>query len=619
MDKHTATLKLFNGIITNSKSKYLSFNQSVLSKTIPNGYILDNSISPNFIPLINDVLGFSPEKANASFHKSWAIIKNSSMFDLYMQQIAHYITTYGFETMGIFDHMYVYIPHETLEIPAITENIPLLFVRALSPDEVLEKIILLSSVALSKETLECIMSIIVSEEYKFEDFSEIKNRELFTQICNHYGRYPSDPVEFLRFLVYRLTNESLLIKNGKLIDKIKQSDYQILDDAIEQAPSNLASIFLRYKPLFLAMKHVSHNKAFFNRLRKLANVQHIPLGEDYLNSITNQIYHHTINWDIFSKRLNNYGVFRKIRLLYALNFRLSNSSSIVYKIRNGKGWATEFDKYFDENEVNKAISLLVKSIAKDISENVAGKTFFIPYNVYYAIPSTEKQFVGNIPSNSYIEVENSLLFGVHWTNKGDKRVDLDLSIMSLNEKYGWDSYYRSENGNILFSGDLTDAPRPNGASELFYIENASDPKIINLNYFNWHGEEDYIEYKFFVGSGNKSDIRENYMFDMNKMVGVFPNKTNEKQNTIGLAMAVNGKNRVYFSNMSVGKGITSVNDENTAHTREYMMKYCQSGWDLKSLLIASGANVVHELPEDGNYKDLSPHALDKNTILDLFL
>jgi len=51
---------------------------------------------------------------------------------------------------------------------------------------------------------------------------------------------------------------------------------------------------------------------------------------------------------------------------------------------------------------------------------------------------------------------------------------------------GWDGNYRSSKKGILFSGDVTDAPPPDGASELFYIAGGlPENQLLMLNYFNF--------------------------------------------------------------------------------------------------------------------------------------
>ena len=87
-----------------------------------------------------------------------------------------------------------------------------------------------------------------------------------------------------------------------------------------------------------------------------------------------------------------------------------------------------------------------------------------------------------------IEIAKDMICGVHWSDVGDGSVDLDLSLISLEHgKMGWDSSYRSDDSAILFSGDNTSAPKPKGASELYYISQAHDDvMLVNLNYYNRH-------------------------------------------------------------------------------------------------------------------------------------
>ena len=157
--------------------------------------------------------------------------------------------------------------------------------------EIINKIVELgtSGIALKQETLNDIMTVLKNLDGSIIKAEEIKNRELKALLYDYYGVVPSEPVEFLRHLISKLTNESLIIKNKYLIDKIKASNGKFLDELLKKAPNDLASIFFRYKPLFLAMKSISNNKTFFNQLRKKANTLHKPLPEDYLNSVTEYI------------------------------------------------------------------------------------------------------------------------------------------------------------------------------------------------------------------------------------------------------------------------------------------------------------------------------------------
>jgi hypothetical protein len=399
----TSTLRLFNAIQVNDKNNNY-FDESIFKRTIQNGYILDSAIhsTDTLLNKVEKIVGISGEKANASFHKSWKVIKDSSIEALVIQQIIHYFTTYGFESMGIYGKDFVYIPHEKLELPEITEDIKLTFVKAMTSEEISESIVMLGSkIALSKETLEDIMVIIKTNEYDAQFIKKIGNRELKSLLYEFYDILPDEPVEYLRYVITKITGETLLIKNKYLIELIKKSDYQMLDSFLENAPKNLASIFFRYKPLFLAMKSISHNKTFFNHLRKNANYMHIPLSTDYLGDITNQIKNNKLDLHTLYEHLENVNIYRKIRLAYALNFRLYCKDSIVYKVRNGRGWTTDFSWDTNANNVvDDALNIVLDSIANDMVDNVYGKVIYIPENIHYTLPATEKQFSGFLPSNS---------------------------------------------------------------------------------------------------------------------------------------------------------------------------------------------------------------------------
>ena len=60
----------------------------------------------------------------------------------------------------------------------------------------------------------------------------------------------------------------------------------------------------------------------------------------------------------------------------------------------------------------------------------------------YALPATEKQFTGDLPSGTSIRVPKDMVFGIHWENVPGHWVDLDLSVTSpFTGKVGWDGNY----------------------------------------------------------------------------------------------------------------------------------------------------------------------------------
>ena len=614
------TLRLFKAIQVNKKEPF-KFAQSIDERCVQQGYVLDRAIEPSkiLLRLVDEVIGLSGEQVNAAFHKSWKTIEDASMDVLVMQQIMHYMTTYGFEEMGHYHESTVYIPNEVLNVPSVQKDLPLTVVKALTADEILERIIKLASgIALSEESLKDIMEIVKANKYDSKFIKKIQNRELVALLNDYYSIVPEEPVAFIRYVLSKLTDEPLLIKNDNLISQLEKANGKFLDLLMKDAPDDLASIFFRFKPLFLAMKKASRDKTFFNQLRRKADEMHVPMPQDYLGNVTSLIKNKTLDFDHLAKQLGTANVFRKIRLAYALKYRLDYRNSILYKVRNGSGWATDFKWSTKYDEVTqRAYDVVIASIIDDIKVNVAGKNFYIPENVFYALPATEKQFTGYLPTGSYVSVPEDIVVGIHWQDT-KRRIDLDLAVIGESGKIGWDAGYKSKNNTVLFSGDVTSAPAPLGATELFYLKKGGqEPRILTVNYFNFI-KDDAVDCKILVAQEKPKNFGQNYMVDINNIVASANIKISKKQNIIGLVLSVEDENRIYFCNSSVGNAITSRANASATHIRKYLVGVTQSSIDFRDILTQAGANVSSELT-DTDCVDLSPEVLDKTTFLNLLV
>jgi len=479
-----ATLRLFNGVHIDSVST-AKLPAETIETGIENGYALDPAITPTdkIITTIQKIIGISARKANASFHKSWKKVRDTDMDQLVREQLVHYLTTYGYDSKGKYSDNTIYIPREQLSLPELKEDISLVFVKAMTTEDLKNAVLSLASgVALSKEVVRDIAAIINKHLLDTDVLSNIGNREVACHLYDATQR-PTDPVEYLRYMIFKLTGSTLVIKNERIITEIKESTG--VDDLIDEAPADMGSIFYRYKPLFLAMKSVASNKAYFNKLRKNAVKMHKPLPVDYLNTITSQLSNGDLDIELLQEKLEGASTFRKIRLAKALNYRTCSPKSITYTVRNGRGWATEFE-WNDDHTLTDALDVTLDSISNQLRSDVEDKDVYIPRGVNYALPATEKQFTGNFPSGSYIDIPEDMIVGIHWTNIGSDWIDIDLSLSNSSGKIGWDGGHRNERGSILFSGDNTSAPEPHGASELFYVSKAiSEPMLLIANYYNY--------------------------------------------------------------------------------------------------------------------------------------
>ena len=634
-----ATINLFHAVpITVRKTK--EADKLLLKKTIKRGFILSPEVVYNYQSalrcpyascyadydeLIESIdAGISPEELNNSFHKSWKKIEEADIEQLVAEQIIHYFTTYGFKALGIYDKNSVYIPNEELEIPEIKEDIKLTIIKGYTKEELREKLLKLLDfgIALKEETINDIVEVALFVELNEEEIADIKNKEVRTIMYDYLRLIPSNPTEFLRFIVYKSTEKTLLIKSSALIEEIRShkniSIIKLFKDYEKEFGSNkLAEIFYRFKPIFLAFRTNKELKRIINRIRRSAIKFHKPMPKDYLNEITSKINNcEEIKEGKLKKELSKVNVFRKIRLAYALKFRTKNVDSILYKIRNGKSYATNFN--FKYGHIAKIVlGFVLDSIIEDVSKNVKGKKIYIPEFMNYSLPATEKQFTGNFPSGTFISIPKDMIFGIHWKDVNIRSIDLDLSLISPETgKLGWDGDYRIGR-DILFSGDLTEAPEPKGASELFYIKKQTENAFIVLaNYYNFDPDIE-VPFKIIVAKEQVSRLGKNYMIDPNNIISVVDSTINKKQKVLGLIVVTENDCKFYFSETYLGRSITSSENEFVENSRKYLFDFYENTIGLKEILEGSGAKFVDD-KKDAEI-DLSPENLEKDSILNLII
>lgn len=360
-----ATIKLFKSLPIKTRRKK-SPTEELLKKTIKRGFIFSPEIIYNYsnydelIKLVEKVFGITSEKVNASFHKSWKKVKDTDIEQLVIEQITHYMTTYGkkdpiryliekeflwginnlhkrvlslqdFDANKMYDKDYVYIPKEILDIPKIDiDEIKLVVIKGYTKQELKDKLLKLlnSGIALKEDTINNVVDVALFIDVNEEDIEVIKNKEVKCILYEYLNFIPENPVEFLRYAVYVATDTTLLIKSKELISEIKEKKNLKVVKLLKNYDKKyglgrLAGIFYRFKPIWLAFRTNRELKTIINKMRKLAVKYHRPMPEDYLNEITAKIKKdEIIDKDKLKSELEKVNIFRKIRLLYALQYRV---------------------------------------------------------------------------------------------------------------------------------------------------------------------------------------------------------------------------------------------------------------------------------------------------------
>lgn len=604
-------LKNFNSCLVESDYIDESAYKNMLDKTIKHGFVFSPKVaSLKDIEAIYDYLvatKLDSISLNKSFHKSWSTIKESSREELAAHQCLHYLTTYGFEKLGLFSEKTIYIPSEELDIPDLEDKVSLTNILALTKDEVSDKILsmLRSGVALKEQTIDELLEImnLINFEYTSDVLDSIKNKEAIIKIADSKNIFPSSPSEFVRYLIYKATGNTLVIKSPSVISSIKTSNIDITDYVKSFGKERLSEVFHRYKPIFLAFKKAnSKNKSVVNKLRKLAKKYHIPMRKDILNLVTSSV----IDEDSLIEALDNVNNFRKIRLLYALQDRMTTNSRL-YRIRNGKAYVTESETDID---YTKTYNLIYKHLVDSL--DVKGKNILVDKNIDYSIPSSEKMFVGNIPEGTSVETSKNALFGIYWENSWGAN-DLDLSAISIGNKVGWDSCYND--GTVMFSGDITNAH--NGASEYnLFTKNITEPYIIKNNVFS--GNEN-CKFKVIIGTHLDDNVQKNFMIDPNNVLIESELESTGKDMNLGIVFSTKKGVKLVISNFSTGNcNISSDNDVSNI-TRDFIVNRAKNPISLGKLLKKAGANIIYKHKKDTEVVDLRINNLQKDTILDLLV
>ncbi len=570
------TLKLFNAVLhkdTNSKP--------FISKE---GFIISSGAIWTKDEIVRHLLNekLSGNDLNKTFHKSWKTIQESSRFELLQHQILHYISTYGSDFKDE-----VYIPSEVLDLEGTTLKYKV--INSYTREEFIDKALglLKSGIALKEETVNDLISLLVDElDYKFTGDEGIKNKEAIVKIAELYNVFPKNNVEFFRYIIYRTTGETLLIKNDNLISKIKSSNFNPSQQFKDFGLDNLSEIFNRFKPLFLGFK--DRCPKTINKLSKLSKKNHKPLVQNPLNNVTSiKLEESDLHW------LENATIFSLFKALQALHSRIYGQNTFMYRIRNGKSWLRE--KQTNTENLEHNFNLIMDFMKSKYSLN--GKSFYLPSDVKYALPTSEKMFVGNIPTGTKFLGDN-LAVGIYWENEWGA-TDLDLSAINIDGKVGWNSSY-NQNNNLLYSGDITSAP--NGAVEYLYAKDNVPTSLVRNNVFRGN---DNCDYKIVIGKGDNID--RNYMMNPSKLFAEVKCQSVQKQTILGIFST--GE----FTILNFGEGHLRVSTGNSEKPIEALM-YQWSNPLTFNWMVSELGGIVKDTEKDVDY-NFSLDNLQKDSFL----
>lgn len=560
-----------------------------------------------------------------TFHKSLEKVAETPMEELVAEQLTHYFSTYGLEAFGL--KAIPYIPPEALNLnlDASVNKCGFTVIKVVDELTAIQYIdnYFKTTLAPNKMFVEDAIKLL---RYTTLEPEEIVSFELKCAQYNRIGLVPADGATFLRFLIYETTHSTMLIKNCEMINRIKGEVmnfpdlYKYFDSA---NLTKLAEVFYRFKPLFLAFKAYPYCASYINKIRRLAVKYHKPLGDINVQNVSKLFAEDRFDDAVLAiEKASN----RQLIKLYDYFKDISSSddkTTAIYTIRNGKTYFNAEVEPKSRVETKSALAVVWAEICRRFRGTLKDKTFFIPSYINYAVPYTEKQFIGTIPYGTKLKcpADKAFTVAIAWENYKGNRSDIDLHLSGLKGYFGWNSNYRGEDNQILYSGDMTDAT--NGASEAFYFNPADDMYIASVN--NYTGYDD-MPFRFFLTDKKFDHVSAGYYHnrpttppvDVADALFAPIGLTFKDTNNMNIGF-FNDKREFVFYGGALGNGIVPKH-EMLANALETIASRATNVMSMRELLLMAGANIIDETTENReeiNYIDLSPASINFTSLLEI--
>jgi hypothetical protein len=345
---NTLVIRLFNGVLP---SKNLLSFETVNKVSVKYGYLVAPEACTTHVL---DYIESQKIDYNSTFYKKWNSVISKSRFELLIDQLIHYASTYGTNFTGT-----PYIPEVAEDVPAFST---FKVIKTITKEEVISRCekMLFSGIALKQETIQELLAILQHLGHSV-DIEKVKNKEAKMFLHVQTNSVPKDAVEMVRYLVYLATDKTLLIKDKVTLALIKANSHKVnLPVLVSKfGADKLSSVYFRFKEIFLSLK-TRPNAKVVNRLRKLADKNHKPMKQGYFENL---LSNESLINQLTLEKLDQISNFKKVLLLQTINIRLKELQNKFYLVRNQKLYVdTDVNKKsVNQNALTKAYVLIYES------------------------------------------------------------------------------------------------------------------------------------------------------------------------------------------------------------------------------------------------------------------
>lgn len=559
--------------------------------------------------LAKQLFGINKDKLNASFYHSFNDVKDRSELQIRIEQLFNYMTVYTDQGYAPDPDAIFTTNNEPADLISVEKE--LVVISVMDNDTIKAKLTdLLSGSALSESMLTDCLSVMDNLGIEIAE-DKIANKQFLLKLwtrqwINHgTGSVPKSDDMALRLILSVLTSGvyTQLVKKDQdemVMIKLHTENDSVVNKLFHAYADNnadhIASIYNRYKKFLLLLKHhvdmsgkhlinyIGHRSKTIKHLHALVN----PVNA-VLQFSTNVYLDELEKTKDTEKALSEFVKRLKIKLDGVNNYKLIkiinamrnyDGKNRYYIIRNGKSFLTVNQNSKElAKGLSKVIALMAYHtlLARD-NKQLENKIIYLPKNIDYAVPTSTKTLIGNIPYMSEFHIKSKyLLVGLSWSDK----VDIDLHAEDLEgNDIGWNADY--DGGGYTYSGDMT-YPAKNGYAAEYIVLNKDQVKTpavftenwyngINYNDSNWYDEENTLSVSvahmdmFISGkqvTAEPSDYLNHNQEDFGQMVskiddstvfvkGITNNNTNALSKNLLIAIPEEDGWRVIITGMNFG-------------------------------------------------------------------
>jgi len=533
--KQKVAMRLFNSVVKDSGTNDLeerTLNRYAMDLFAKGVYFDFSEMSNKCLNTAVDVVSMyniSNNELGETFFKRWdEVIRSEVEGTRIFYQIFHYLT--GARPTDFDESVVEFL--DGYEVKTID---------VMSEDEFFEKLfqVITQNIALDSDLVYEISEILseklegsIKEKYNTIQKWNIGNKDLKISVLD-IAKVPAKGEDFFRMIANRY--HIPFVKNRAFQELVARYDLtEDLKNHIElYGYKPFAEIFNRYKEIFVMMKN-PNNRSIINKISRMSKKHHKPVKTaDYLMVTSKEFSKNEIK-----SIIKDMDISYILKLYRAVNTRLLTDKGdlIQYQVRNGKTFIDTYDKKVSNKYLEMVRKVIIKRLSKKLNKKLKEsniKIIGLEDNIKVAFPESGKKFVGNFPFGSKVKIVNNPVVGIHWYNldldeeSHRNRVDLDLSATNSVAKIGWNRDWASD--SVVYSGDITDAPRPNGATELLKF-NTKNLYNVKVNLFT--GTHPELNYKFFIGDAEY--VAENRMLEKSQIIFETYIKPKDREETIGV-------------------------------------------------------------------------------------